>query len=70
MSVGTFDYVEFNPHIDLMQQDIKQVCICLEREIFENLKPSRERSIALTKLEELFMWIGKACRHDQLEGVN
>lgn len=65
---GTYDYVEFNPHIDLIQQDVKGVVVALEREILEVLKPSRERSLALTKLEEVYMWVGKACRHDQLLG--
>ena len=30
-----------------------------------SLGPSRERSIAITKLEEFAMWIGKAIKEDQ-----
>jgi hypothetical protein len=32
----------------------------------EHLGASREKSLALTKLEESFMWVGKAIKHDQL----
>lgn len=34
--------------------------------IRENLTASREKSLALTKLEEAFMWVGKAIKADQL----
>jgi len=34
----------------------------------EGLRNGREKSIALTKLEESFMWCGKAIRNDQVLG--
>lgn len=34
--------------------------------ILEEMGASRSQSLALTKLEEAYMWIGKAIRDDQL----
>ena len=49
------------------QSEFKDQCTTLER-LIENLLPgSREASLAITKLEECYMWIGKAIRNSQVE---
>jgi hypothetical protein len=40
--------------------------ICLENDINILLVSPRAKALALTKLEEVYMWIGKAIRDDQL----
>lgn len=62
-----FDYVHFDKSSDDSSQGSKALSKALESFIEENLENSREKSLALTKLEECFMWIGKAIKIDQLK---
>lgn len=62
-----FDYVHFDNRSDNSSQGSKALCKALESFIEENLENSREKSSAITKLEECFMWIGKAIKVDQLK---
>jgi hypothetical protein len=41
-------------------ENVRQGCKALYDTIFENVPSSRERSLALTKLEEVSMWANKA----------
>lgn len=63
---GRFDYVKYDEKAVSQQQDFKNFCQGLEGHINE-LKSPRAKSLALTKLEECYMWIGKAIRDDQIE---
>ena len=64
---GRFDYVKFDEESTRKQEDFKLQCIGLEGNIEDELKPGRARSLALTKLEEMYMWFGKAIRDEQVE---
>jgi hypothetical protein len=77
-----FDYVRYDDHAVTCQNHFKEQCARLEHNIEalgrslppmkgdEALKQlaslGRSRSMALTKLEELYMWIGKALRDEQI----
>lgn len=70
-----FDYVKYDASAVSDQEMMKQVCVKLEemigaigRELTLDRcgDTERSRSLALTKLEECYMWIGKAIRDDQI----
>lgn len=64
---GTFDYVAYDKHATELQKDFKETCMLFELAIKEALPEGRAKSLALTKLEELYMWIGKSLRDDQIK---
>lgn len=60
-----FNYVEWDEKAQNLSDSLKSQCLCVEAMI-NPLTDSREKSMAITKLEETFMWIGKAIRTDML----
>ncbi len=65
MKSSRFDYVKYDAaHVE-MQQEGKQLCLDLESFI-DQMVPGRPKSLALTALEESYMWIGKAVRDSQV----
>lgn len=66
MPRANLDYVVFNTEIAQKHGHLKGLFELLIGEV-EELGPSRPASLALTKLEEAFMWTGKALRDQQLE---
>ena len=60
-----FDYVKYDEQAQKQQECFKQKFQDLEK-IAEGLKPGRAQSLVLTKLEEAYMWVGKAIRDDQI----
>lgn len=65
--VGRFDYIAYDEVAKKNQQFFKNVFTYLEQGIEMNLSDSRYKSLALTKLEEAYMYIGKAIRDGQVE---
>lgn len=63
--MSRFDYVKYDKDHTSMQLSAKSLCMQLETEI-DSLDDGRPKSLALTKLEECYMWIGKAIRDDQV----
>lgn len=63
---GRFDYVKYSGTTALLQEGFKTHCQELEKAIELLLGPGRATSLALTKLEEVYMWIGKALRDLQI----
>ncbi len=61
-----FDYVKYDERAAAQQQAAKMLMQNVENFI-QILKPSQPTRIALTKLEEVYMWIGKAIRDEQVE---
>jgi len=60
-----FDYVKYDQQAINQQNELKDNFINLE--IFVNgLKEGRAKSLVLTKLEEAYMWCGKAIRDEQI----
>lgn len=69
MREGRFHFVKYSKDSLTLSDLAKEHCIVLEELIEVNLPNSREKSLALTKLEECFMWIGKAVRSRQIEEI-
>lgn len=66
MNDSRFDYIEYTDESQRLSDERKKVSEEFEN-LINKLPNSRERSIALTKLEECFMWCGKAIRNLQIE---
>lgn len=64
--MSRFDYVKYDDTACTQQNSAKSVCSVLESFIDQNCNSPRAKALALTKLEECFMWIGKAIRDDQI----
>ncbi len=64
--MSRFDYVKYDEKAVADQVAAKHWCMGLDELIVKNLMPSRATSLALTRLEEAYMWIGKAIRDDQI----
>jgi hypothetical protein len=63
---GRFDYVKYDAEAVKDQETAKTLCQDLETFIELSLPKGRAQSLALTKLEEVYMWIGKAIRDEQV----
>lgn len=62
---GRFDYVKYDETAVNAQAAAKDRMQAIESFI-ESLPKGRAQALALTKLEEVYMWIGKAIRDDQV----
>lgn len=63
--MSRFDYVKYDEIAASQQAAFKHMAIGFEQMI-EALKSPRAKALALTKLEEVYMWVGKAIRDDQI----
>lgn len=63
--MSRFDYVKYDEMATLSQEYFKHEVTVLEKAI-DQLNSPRAKALALTKLEECYMWIGKAIRDDQI----
>ena len=61
-----FNYVKYDNQASDVQEKFKEVCENLESMIEYSLESPRAKALALTKLEEFYMWVGKAVRDDQI----
>ena len=66
MKMSRFDYVKYDLQAEAKQIEFKQAAERLEKQILLILPVGRAQSLALTSLEEMFMWVGKAIRDDQI----
>ena len=62
-----FDYVKYDDLAAKTQAEFKAKCQELEHLAETHLKNGRAKALLLTKLEEVYMWAGKALRDDQIE---
>lgn len=60
-----FGYARYDVIRAEKQQEAKRLVEAVEQFIV-GLGPCRPQSLALTKLEETYMWIGKAIRDEQI----
>lgn len=60
-----FDYVRYDETAQKQQELFKQKFQDLEATV-AHFKPGRALSLVLTKLEEAYMWVGKAIRDEQI----
>ena len=63
---GRFDYVRYDETAKSDQEYFKEKVENLETMVVEMLDSPR-KALALTKLEEFYMWVGKAIRDDQIK---
>ena len=61
-----FDYVKYDDQAVKEQEVFKNAFMALDG-IGNRLKQGRAKSTFLTKLEEAYMWVGKAIRDEQIE---
>lgn len=67
MNNNRFDYVKYDDKAVSAQNDLKNKIQELETLVETHLpQPSRAKSLIMTKLEEAYMWMGKAIRDDQV----
>ncbi len=64
--MSRFDYVKYDEIACALQEGFKLDVSLLEARIDAALISPRARALAITKLEECYMWIGKAIRDDQI----
>lgn len=63
--MSRFDYIKYDVAAIAIQNEAKEKCTSLEI-IINGLQKGRAASLALTKLEEVYMWIGKQIRDEQI----
>lgn len=61
-----FDYVAYDSSASQDQAHVKELVTILERSIEITIKCQRSKALALTNLEQTYMWIGKGIRNDQI----
>lgn len=64
--MSRFDYVKYNETAQKLQEAFKEQFVTLADAV-EALEDGRAKSLVLTKLEEAYMWIGKAIRDQQIK---
>lgn len=65
--MSRFDYMKYDAQAELKQTELKAAIANVEGYVELHLPDSnRAKSLILTKLEEAYMWMGKAIRDDQI----
>lgn len=64
--MSRFDHVKFNESTQSASEEFKQRYVSIEV-LLDRLPPMKGKAFALQRLEESFMWVGKALRDIQLE---
>lgn len=67
--MSRFDYVKYDEKAIDQQDYAKQLVVMVETFLNDQVKSpagARAKALALTKLEETYMWIGKAIRDEQI----
>lgn len=65
--MSRFDYVKYDPPAVELQNEFKSDFEALAVMVEEKLPKGRAQALVLTKLEEAYMWVGKAIRDKQIE---
>ena len=63
--MGRFNYIRYDTKAAAAQQTFKAYFETMES-LVETLEPGRAKALVLTKLEEAYMWVGKAIRDQQI----
>lgn len=66
---GRYDYVKYSDKSQELQAKFKSDFQQITNGVEMALRPSRAQALALTKLEEAYMWIGKAIRDEQVSSL-
>ncbi len=62
-----FDFIKYDEEAMRKQAEFKLSFEVLDADIEKMLPAGRAKSLAITKLEEAYMWIGKGIRDEQIE---
>lgn len=65
--MNRFDYVKYDERSVTVQDHFKTAFTALAHQTEVMLPKGRAQALAITKLEEAYMWIGKAIRDAQIE---
>lgn len=65
--MGRFDYIKYDDNSMTAQANLKKKFEELEEEVTRETTTGRAQSLIFTKLEEAYMWCGKAIRDDQVK---
>lgn len=67
VKTGTrFDYIAYDETASTCQHVFKRELTLFEDAVENLIKCPRSKALALTKIEEAYMWIGKGIRNDQI----
>lgn len=66
VSERRFSYIRYDEVSVAKGQDFKKLFVDLATKTEEQLSNGRAKALVLTKLEEAYMWIGKAIRDEQM----
>ncbi len=66
-AMSRFDYVKYDDKAVFLQASFKTIFQDLDELVTSALGHGRSQALVATKLEEAYMWIGKAIRDDQIE---
>ena len=64
--MNRFDYVKFDEKAFDKQASMKEAFMYIEALVEKTLIEGRAKSLVFTRLEEAYMWVGKAIRDEQL----
>lgn len=64
--MSRFDYIKYDDKRQAVSNLFKELYTHVSSAI-EAIPPGRAQSLALTKLEESYMWVGKALRDEQVK---
>jgi len=64
--MSRFDYIAYDDDSKFIQEQFKELYMQLEIFI-DDFNEGPAKSLALTKLEESYMWVGKAIRDEQIK---
>lgn len=67
MMAPRYSYVKYDEQSATLQAQFKTNFEALSAEVEEHLLPGRAKALVFTKLEEAYMWIGKAIRDAQVQ---
>lgn len=65
--MSRFDNVQYDELSNQHSVELKEAFVKLEELVGKAMKAPRAKALVFTKLEEAFMWVGKALRDDQLK---
>jgi len=64
--IDRFDHVAYDGYARETQAMFKQLFTAVSQMVEDNCSAARASSLAQAKLEEAYMWVGKAIRDDQI----
>ena len=64
--MSRFDYIKYDEKSQQTQQILKKHFESIEKVLMEDLPDGAEKTLALRKLQEAYMWTGHAIKEEQI----